>query len=105
MCSQVVSQIDPAYAGVDPQHDGQPRAPIAVPMPVDEKELTAAVNLAQDSDYVVAVIVDRIELVGKGKTTATLELIDLQIALLDALAATGNPLVIVLMGFQTTSTA
>ena len=40
---------------------------------------------------------DRIELVGEGRSTATLELIGGQLALLEALAATGTPLVVVLL--------
>lgn len=40
---------------------------------------------------------DRIELIGEGKSTATLELVGDQVALLDALAATGRPLVVVVI--------
>ena len=40
---------------------------------------------------------DRIELVGEGRSTATLELLGGQQALLDALAATGKPLIVVLL--------
>jgi beta-glucosidase len=43
------------------------------------------------------VVGDRIELVGEGRSTATLELIGGQIALLDALAATGKPLIVVVI--------
>ena len=43
------------------------------------------------------VVGDRIELVGEGRSTATLELIGGQLALLEALAATGTPLVVVLL--------
>ena len=46
------------------------------------------------------VVGDRIELVGEGRSTATLELIGGQIALLEALAATGTPLVVVLLALQ-----
>jgi len=45
----------------------------------------------------VAVVGDRIELVGEGRSTATLELIGGQNALLDALIATGKPVVVVLL--------
>jgi beta-glucosidase len=77
--------------------DGQPRWPIQVPCPVDEAELAEAVAAAQAADVVVAVVGDSIELVGEARSTATLDLIGGQIALLDALAATGTPLVVVLL--------
>jgi beta-glucosidase len=76
--------------------DGQPRPPIAVPAPVDPDELDAAVAAARAADVVVAVVGDQIELVGEGRSTATLELLGGQVALLDALAATGTPFVVVL---------
>ncbi|WP_282944172.1 glycoside hydrolase family 3 N-terminal domain-containing protein [Cellulomonas endometrii] len=76
--------------------DGQPRPHVAVPAPVDATELEAAVAAAQAADVVVAVVGDQIELVGEGRSTATLELLGGQVALLDALAATGKPLVVVL---------
>ena len=77
--------------------DGQPRPQIVVPAEPDEQRIAAAVAAAQDADLAVAVIGDRIELVGEGRSTATLELIGGQRALLEALAATGTPLVIVLL--------
>jgi len=77
--------------------DGQPRPPRVVPTPVDDAQLAEAVAAAEASDVVVAVVGDVIELVGEGKSTATLDLIGGQIALLDALAATGKPLVVVLL--------
>ncbi|MCM3697281.1 glycoside hydrolase family 3 N-terminal domain-containing protein [Microbacterium oleivorans] len=77
--------------------DGQPRPPVVVPSDPDEAEIAEAVALAERSDVVVAVVGDRIELVGEGRSTATLELIGGQRALLDALAATGTPLVVVLL--------
>ena len=88
-------------AGPDPdgEHfpDGQPRPAVALPAPVDEAQLAEAVAAARDADVVVAVVGDRIELVGEGRSTATLELLGGQVALLDALAATGTPLVVVLL--------
>lgn len=82
-------------AGVFP--DGQPRPPIVAPQEPDAAEIAEAVALAERSDVVVAVVGDRIELVGEGRSTATLDLIGGQRALLDALLATGTPLVVVLM--------
>ena len=82
-------------AGVFP--DGQPRPPIVVPREPDAAQIAAAVASAEQADVVVAVVGDRIELVGEGRSTATLELVGGQRALLDALAATGTPLVVVLL--------
>ena len=76
--------------------DGQPRPQVVAPASVDPAQLDAAVAAARDADVVVAVVGDRIELVGEGTSTATLELLGGQIALLDAVAATGTPLVVVL---------
>ncbi|SCY03123.1 beta-glucosidase [Microbacterium sp. LKL04] len=82
-------------AGVFP--DGQPRPPIVAPSEPDAAQIAEAVALAERSDVAIAVVGDRIELVGEGRSTATLELVGGQRALLDALAATGTPLVVVLM--------
>ncbi len=76
--------------------DGQPRPQVVAPAPVDPEQLEAAVAAARDADVVVAVVGDRIELVGEGTSTATLELLGGQVALLEAVAATGTPLVVVL---------
>ncbi|WP_197511352.1 glycoside hydrolase family 3 C-terminal domain-containing protein [Tessaracoccus coleopterorum] len=59
--------------------------------------IAEAVALAGASDHVVAVVGDVIPLVGEGRSTATLDLIGGQIALLDALAATGKPMTVVLI--------
>lgn len=77
--------------------DGQPRPKIGVPVAPDEALIAEAVAAAEDADYVVAVVGDQIQLVGEGRSTATLELVGGQVALLDALAATGTPLVVVLL--------
>ncbi|MBY8848689.1 glycoside hydrolase family 3 C-terminal domain-containing protein [Saccharothrix sp. MB29] len=77
--------------------DGQPRPQVVVPSAPDEALIAEAVAAARDADYVVAVVGDRVELVGEGRSTATLDLVGGQIALLDALAATGTPLVVVLL--------
>ncbi|KAA9394590.1 beta-glucosidase [Kocuria coralli] len=77
--------------------DGQPRMPIVKPAAPDDRLIADAVAEAQDADVLVAVVGDRIELVGEGRSTATLELIGGQIALLDALVATGKPVVVVLL--------
>ncbi|KNY05322.1 glycoside hydrolase family 3 N-terminal domain-containing protein [Microbacterium sp. GCS4] len=77
--------------------DGQPRPPVVVPADRDDALIAEAVAAASASDVVVAVVGDRIELVGEGRSTATLELIGGQNALLDALIATGKPVVVVLL--------
>ncbi|CAL8979401.1 Beta-xylosidase [Cellulomonas sp. T2.31MG-18] len=92
---------DVVTVGPDPEGaffpDGQPRPAVAVPCPPDDTLIAEAVQAARDADVVVAVVGDRIELVGEGRSTATLELVGGQIALLDALAATGTPMVVVLV--------
>lgn len=87
-------QPDPAGAFFP---DGQPRYPIAVPCEPDPALIAEAVAAANQADVVVAVVGDRIELVGEARSTATLDLIGGQIALLDALIATGTPVVVVLL--------
>ncbi|WP_291886200.1 glycoside hydrolase family 3 N-terminal domain-containing protein [Cellulomonas sp.] len=77
--------------------DGQPRPQVVVPSPPDESLIAEAVAAAQAADHVVAVVGDRIELVGEGRSTATLELVGGQVALLDALAATGTPMTVVVV--------
>ncbi|MFE7455715.1 glycoside hydrolase family 3 N-terminal domain-containing protein [Streptomyces sp. NPDC057554] len=87
--------------GPDPEGeffpDGQPRPEVVVPAAPDPETVAEAVAAAEAADYVVAVVGDRIELIGEGKSTATLELVGDQVALLDALAATGRPLVVVVI--------
>ncbi|MDX3062405.1 glycoside hydrolase family 3 C-terminal domain-containing protein [Streptomyces clavifer] len=87
--------------GPDPEGeffpDGQPRPEVVVPAEPDEALIREAVAAAEAADHVVAVVGDRIELVGEGRSTATLELVGDQVALLDALAATGKPLVVVVI--------
>ncbi|MEU8708041.1 glycoside hydrolase family 3 N-terminal domain-containing protein [Streptomyces sp. NPDC048565] len=87
--------------GPDPEGaffpDGQPRPEVVVPAEPSEALIAEAVAAAEAADHVVAVVGDRIELVGEGRSTATLELFGDQVALLDALAATGKPLVVVVI--------
>ena len=77
--------------------DGQPRFPIAAPVAPDPEQIAAAVAAAQGADVVVAVLGDCIYLVGEGRSTATLELLGGQVALLDALVDTGVPVVLVVL--------
>ncbi|MBT1182153.1 glycoside hydrolase family 3 C-terminal domain-containing protein [Bifidobacterium sp. CP2] len=85
----------------DTYPDGQPRPKIAVGAPLDRALLDEAVDVARQSDLIVAVVGDVVQLVGETCSTATLDLLGGQNALLDALAAvsreTGAPMVTVLM--------
>ena len=77
--------------------DGQPRPAIVQIAKPDRQQIAAAVAVAQQADYAVVVIGDNIMLNGEARSTATLELQGGQLALLEALAATATPLIIVLV--------
>ena len=81
--------------------DGQPRPKVGVAAAVDQALIDEAVALARESDLIVAVVGDVVQLIGETCSTGTLELLGGQNALLDALAAvareTGKPLVSVLI--------
>ena len=77
--------------------DGQPRPPIVVPAPVDADQLREVVAAATAADVAVVVVGDTVELTGEGRSTATLELLGGQVALLDAVVATGTPTIVVLL--------
>ncbi|MCD9880239.1 glycoside hydrolase family 3 N-terminal domain-containing protein [Streptomyces guryensis] len=76
--------------------DGQPQPPAFIPAPVDEAQLREATAAAEAADYAVVVVGDTIALTGEVRSTATLDLQGGQIALLDAVAATGTPMIVVL---------
>ena len=77
--------------------DGQPRPPISEPATADPALIAEAVATARAADYAVVVVGDTIALTGESRSTATLELQGGQIALLDALAETGTPVVLVML--------
>ncbi|MCW2811685.1 MAG: bglX [Friedmanniella sp.] len=77
--------------------DGQPRPPVFQPVGVDQDLLDAAVAAATTADYVVVVVGDNVSLTGEGCSTATLDLQGAQRELLDAVAATGTPMIVVLV--------
>ncbi|BEL12641.1 glycoside hydrolase family 3 N-terminal domain-containing protein [Actinoplanes sichuanensis] len=77
--------------------DGQPRPPISVGVPADPARIAAATATAAAADYAIVVVGDTVNLNGEHKSTATLELQGGQIALLDAVAATGTPMIVVLI--------
>lgn len=68
-----------------------------ISLPADPVCVAGAVETCRSADAIVAVVGDNLQLAGEGKSTATLELQGGQQALLDALAATGKPLVVVLI--------
>lgn len=81
--------------------DGQPRSKIGVSAKLDRVLLDEAVENARQSDLIVAVVGDVIQAIGEGCSTATLELLGGQNALIDALSnvarETGKPFVVVLV--------
>ena len=81
--------------------DGQPRPKIGVSAAVDQTMIDEAIENARQSDLVVAVVGDVVQLIGEGCSTGTLELLGGKNALLEALSnvarETGKPLVVVLM--------
>lgn len=81
--------------------DGQPRPKIGVSAAIDQEMLDEAVANARQADLIVAVVGDTVQLTGETCSTATLELLGGQNALLDALSAvakeTGKPMVTVLI--------
>ncbi|MFD5213821.1 glycoside hydrolase family 3 N-terminal domain-containing protein [Microbacterium sp. NPDC058345] len=77
--------------------DGQPRPPVVRACQPDESLIAEAVAAASGADAVVAVVGDRVGLYGEGRSTATLELVGGQVALLDALVETGTPVIVVLL--------
>lgn len=77
--------------------DGQPRPLIFSPAPADQEQLRQATAAAKAADYAVVVVGDTISLTGEERSTATLDLQGGQIALLDAIATTGTPTIVVLI--------
>ena len=77
--------------------DGQPQPGGFREEPVDEAELQQAVELVASSDVAVVVVGDNVDLTGEGKSTATLELMGGQKALLEAVADSGTPFIVVVV--------
>lgn len=77
--------------------DGQPRPPVFAAAEPDEALLSAAEQRANEADVAVVVVGDCVALTGEGRSTATLDLQGGQVALLDRVAATGTPMVVVLV--------
>ena len=83
--------------------DGQPRPPVSQPAPIDPHQLDLARTAALAADYAIVVIGDTVNLTGEHKSTATLELQGGQIALLDTVAATGTPMIVVQIASKPTA--
>lgn len=77
--------------------DGQPRPPVFLAAEPDPAMIADAVAAAEAAELAVVVVGDSIALTGEGRSTATLELQGGQQALLEAVAATGTPMVVVLV--------
>ncbi|WP_417554919.1 glycoside hydrolase family 3 N-terminal domain-containing protein [Microbacterium sp.] len=91
-----ILSLEPDPAGAT-WPDGQPRPPVVRPIPADDAQIAEAAAAASAADAVVAVVGDARGLYGEGRSTATLELIGGQRELLDAVIATGQPVIVVLM--------
>jgi beta-glucosidase len=77
--------------------DGQPRPPVSRAAPIDQHLIDIARDKAIRADFAVVVVGDTVNLTGENRSTATLELQGGQIALLDAIAATKTPMIVVLI--------
>jgi beta-glucosidase len=77
--------------------NGQPRSTVLEPAAPDPVMIAEAVAAARRADYVIAVVGDNVSVIGEYCSTATLELLGGQVALLEALAATGTPMIVVLL--------
>lgn len=65
--------------------------------PADPGKVEEAARLSREADVSVVVVGDDLDFIGEGKSTATLELQGGQLSLLQALAETGTPLIVVLV--------
>ena len=77
--------------------DGQPMPPVFHDAPVRPDLLDEAVRNAEAADVAVVVVGDTLALTGEATSTATLELMGGQRELLAAVAATGTPMVVVVV--------
>jgi beta-glucosidase len=85
LCAALGSQADIRYC----------RGADAVDEAYDDIE--AAARLAREADVAIVVVGDQLELFGEAKSRASLQLRGKQQALLEAVKATGTPLIVVLM--------
>ena len=91
------ADIEILRASGDVFPDGQPMPPVFHDAPVRPELIDEAVRHARDADVAVVVVGDTVALAGEAASTATLELMGGQKELLDAVAATGTPMVVVVV--------
>ncbi|BCW42461.1 glycosyl hydrolase [Arthrobacter sp. StoSoilB3] len=91
-----IGELLPDPAGIT-YPDGQPRPPLFQSASVNGAMQLDAIEAANEADFIVAVVGDTVALAGEMKSTATLDLQGGQNALLEALIATGKPVVVVLI--------
>lgn len=91
-----IEELVPDPAGPD-YPDGQPRPPVFSPAPTNPALLAEAITTAGQADYAVVVVGDTVALTGETRSTATLDLQGGQVDLINAVAATGTPMVVVLV--------
>jgi beta-glucosidase len=91
-----IAEFTPAPEGVLGA-DGQPAPFVPTPAEYDPELAAEALSAASAADYVVAVVGDTIGLIGEGRSTATLELFGAQTRMLEDLAATGKPFIVVVI--------
>ena len=72
-------------------------SPAARCAPADTSQIPAALAVCADADVIVLVVGDDIPFIGEGNSTATLELLGGQRALVDAVMALGKPVVLTLV--------
>jgi beta-glucosidase len=77
--------------------DGQPARFLPIPAEYEPELAAEALSAVASADYVVAVVGDTIGLIGEGRSTATLELFGAQNRMLEDLAATGKPFIVVVI--------
>lgn len=77
--------------------DGQPRPTLAKSAPIQSSDIMQVREIVEKTDIQVAVVGDTIALIGEGRSTATLELLGGQKALLEVLQQSNKPYVLVLM--------
>ncbi|WP_269537983.1 glycoside hydrolase family 3 N-terminal domain-containing protein [Cerasicoccus fimbriatus] len=89
--TELVDAIDDGY------DDGQEKRQVQEIAEPDDALIDEAVQAASGADVVVTVVGDNVRLCGECRSTATLEMQGGQLELLDALAKTGKPMVVVLI--------
>ncbi|MFT4295146.1 MAG: glycoside hydrolase family 3 N-terminal domain-containing protein [Micropruina sp.] len=95
--AQGAQMVRPATPEELPGRMGAPDRYRSMPADADAGLIAEAVQHARDADHAVLVVGDHLSQIGEELCTATLELNAGQVALLDAVAATGTPMTVVAM--------